>query len=324
MKKYIFIIFALTSIILSACVSSKDSGADPIPKATPYQTMTSTLVPSSTPLSATSTATQTPSPIPSETPSATYTPVIKITPTPSTKVLDSMESPNGEWTTILEKGTFFDIDNSYVFRAIDTNGEVVWLIEHIVSEDAFVMLPNPFYWTNDGQYLYFLYHGFCDGCMPCGNGFYLHRLNLDTGQVEDLIQESGTWYSMSPDERRVAYISVERGIVIKNLLTGEEIESQFDLSSEYEHIDFSDLTWSPDENSLLALGVIDLCWVPPSPESNDYVIVQLDTHTLEQETIVEPNVTLQRILSWPEMNKALISTNTGDRWLNLETGEIEE
>ncbi|HUM71921.1 MAG TPA: hypothetical protein PLK31_24095 [Chloroflexota bacterium] len=224
----------------------------------------------------------------------------------------------------LEKGYFFDEPVSYLFRVVSASGEIEWVVEHIVPDErgSFgVAYPNPVAWSGDGHFMYFTHSGFGDGCGPFVMGKDLYQLDLETGEVTEMVSK-GYWFALSPDGQRIVYLSRDRGVVIQDLSTGEEIESQLDISSVYEHIDFSDLTWSPDNNALLVLGAIDLCVVPPCPTCNEYVIVLIDANTLEQRTIVEGDTSLRKIVKWSESNKVWLDVSGGYAWLNPETGEI--
>lgn len=238
-------------------------------------------------------------------------------------MIESYTSPSGEWIVTLERGYFFEEPDSYLFKAVNADSEAEWVAEHIVQDEngpMYTSYPATLDWSEDENFMYFTHKGFGDGCGPFVMGNDLYQLDLETGQVTEIIS-SGYWYAFSPDQQKVAYLS-GRNVAIHDLSTGEEIITQLDLGSVYERIDFSDLTWSPDSTALLVLGVIDLCWVPPGPDSNDYVVVRIEADSLEQNTVVEGNTSLRRIMNWTEPDKVRLYVEGGYAWLNPETGEI--
>jgi hypothetical protein len=322
---HLFMISAVIIIVMiAACTPAAERKAEiEVVKVTVTQTIKPTTIPTRTPKP---TATQTSILQPTDTSTPTKTSTPSPTPTPTTEEIGSYLSPNKEWQSLLERGFFFGEAESYLFRVVSVSGESEWIVEHIVPDNRGPMgiaYPNPVAWSSDGQFMYFTHSGFMDGCGPFVMGNDLYQLDLETGQVTEIVPKTGGyWFALSQSGQKIAYLSFERGVVIRDLLTGQEIESQLGLSSIYEHISYSDLTWSPDDKTLLILGVIDLCVVPPCPTCNDYVIMRIDAESLEQKIIVENDTSLRRILNWTEPDKVWLGVSDGNVWLNPETGEM--
>lgn len=88
---------------------------------------------------------------------------------------------------------------------------------------------------------------------------------------------------------------------------------------------FSNLTWSPDSNALLALGEENVCATGMFLDTR-YFIIRIDMPSLLQKTIID-DPALREILDWQELNKVLLSVSIGNAksenvWLDPGTGEL--
>lgn len=323
----IFLLMALLLVVMmAACTPTPEREvALEVVTITATRSVTGTAVPTTTP-----TTTQTPTPLPTQTSTSIIAPTFTSTPTPipTPKVLDSHASPNGEWIATWEKGYFFNEPNTYLFHVMNVDGAVEWVVEYASEADGGLpgyTRPVPIFWSQDGQFMYFIHDAAGDGCGPDSYGYNLYRFNLETGENIELIAK-GQWFAIAPNEEKVAFILNEE-LVLHDLATGEEVVSSFDLSHTHEDLFpyYSYLVWSPDSSSLLVRGAENICATGMLVGGRIFII-KVDPQTLIQNTIFEYSPWLE-ILAWPEPDKVLLSVITAnarsiDAWLNPETGEI--
>ena len=316
MKPLYILCFAL---FLGACTIVTDSSSTPtstIPDAETAVSQKPTILPTVTPKPTsplTPTPTQTPVPLPTETNTSTPT----LTPVPTPKVIEIYESPDGEWVALIIEEV--DDYQAYTFRAINTETKDEWIIESF-SSNGFVENRIPIYWSENGEYMYFIHNGFGDGCGPDILGYDLHRLNLHNGETVEIVSK-GHWFAIAPDETKAAYI-LDKNLVIHDLATSEEVVIELNYDPTIEYINFLDTTWSPDSNSILVLGAEDICATGLLFEDSYYIISQIDAHSYQQKEIIE-DPSLRRIFNWTEPNIVEIYAGMERARLNLETGQIE-
>ena len=105
------------------------------------------------------TAANTPQPTETIYPSATLENIYEMvtTPTPETLVVRDVMSPNRRWQAIVMR-TFVGGEERSIFKVQNDGSRVVWIVEDVAYEDVPVSgfpFPEPFYWSTNGQYLYF-------------------------------------------------------------------------------------------------------------------------------------------------------------------------
>jgi hypothetical protein len=173
-----------------------------------------------------------------------------------------------------------------ILAVASIDGAVKWIAETVTDRDVWggFEWAIPLHWSNDGRHLYFSHHVRGDGCISDFRGSDLHRLDLQTGEVTEIVPRVGYWLALSPDEQTLAYLSFERGLVLRDLASGDERQVELDIEADHPEtpIHKSDLLWSPDGNSIVLTVAIDVC----GPEQST-AIVQLDTETLSQTTLVQ-------------------------------------
>jgi hypothetical protein len=286
----------------------------PSPTTQPTVTSQPTAVPTSTPQP---TATITLTPIPTDTATPSPTGTVTPSPTPEIQIAATLVSPQGNWVATLE-----EIDagsqTTRTLKVTNSSEQIEWIAETASGESFYLSNPYPFSWSQNEQVFYFTHLGFGDGCQAYGNGSDMHRLNLMTGEVEE-VASGGYWFALSPDENRLAYLSYKRGLVVHYLESDSETELQFNLGPEPEFWDVIDLMWSPDSNQILTIAVFDICFGPNST----YSLIRVDVNTLEQFVLVDGLKSLNRIIEWPEPEKALLELeNQQFAWVNIATGEL--
>jgi WD40 repeat protein len=293
-----------TAVLIVESVDTPTQSPTPQPTATSQPTA----VPTSTPLP---TSTNTPASIPTDTSISTPISTAK----PEIKVVSTIVSSMGEWVaTVEEINTGSQLTRT--LKVTNSLEQLEWIADTVSGEPMFVHRPFPFSWSQDEQTFYFTHFDFGDGCSALGNGIDMYRLHLMTGVVEEIVSE-GYWFAFSPDEKRLAYLSHDRGLVIRDLTSNNEIETQFSVKSENEWVDMIGLMWSPDGNSILTIAGFEICL------DGRYSLIRVDTTTLEQTVLIDKRGSLDQIISWPETARALLKLDYEEfAWVNTTTGEL--
>lgn len=250
------------------------------------------------------------------------------TPTPERRIVRDGLSPNRRWRAfvILE---FVDGEERSIFYVVNDEA-VIWIVEDIPYVDIHVSgfpFPEPFYWTTNGQYLYFTHQSSGDGCFAGGRhrGTGLLRLDLATGNVVELSPNFASWMSISPDEKTLAYFNYSRqGLTFRDLDTGNErtldrVVLQEDVGME---LDYRYIVWSPDSQSLVFVVMAGVCDFIQESYFNWLVHVNLISGV--QTILFEKDERGFVPIAWPDINKVLIRQGSGQLlWLNPTTGDIE-
>jgi hypothetical protein len=333
LRPAILVLVIFLAVVLDACapIVERETELGAV-KVTVTRSVMQTAVPTHTP-NPTATQTSASQPMPASSPTATSTSTVTATLIPTPEVLHSYTSPSGEWIATFEEGYFFNEPDSFLFRVVNDRDEVEWVIEHLVPDPTDgglmgILFPVAFDWSNDEQMMYFTYRGFGDGCGPFRDRFGLSRVDLKTGQTEELIAtREGYWVAVAPNDEKAAYLKFGQRaeLMLLDFATKEKVVVELDYDPAIEYVIFSDLTWSPDSDSLLVFGAEDVCATGMLLDGR-YFINRINTQSLLQNTIVD-DATLREILDWPEPDKVLLSVSVGNAqhknvWLNPETGEI--
>jgi hypothetical protein len=111
-------------------------------------------------------------------------------------------------------------------------------------------------WSDDGKFLYFSSAIRAGGCQTFTNGGDLSVLGLETGVFRELIPMQayaiGTWFSVSPDGRAVAFPPDVMGssITIADLEDGKQSSIPIDLDAHQQGQRVGHIAWSPDSASI--------------------------------------------------------------------------
>jgi len=177
-------------------------------------------------------------PIPTSTmlPSPTPTQILPtaVPPTPD-GAIEAGVSPDGAWTV-------YERPNELL--VIRSDGVVIWTLEIARFIDFGYLVDD--YWSSDGQHLFFSVHKYIDGgWFPIVFG--VHRLNLSTGQVDEILDGAAFNYAISADGRWLAYAKNQEKIIrVRDLSTGSE--SPYPVESRHGAV--GSLSWSPDASIL--------------------------------------------------------------------------
>lgn len=305
MKKHIISILILLLIALSACGQAPDTQ---VPANTPIVTPTPTT--SATPIP----PSITPYEIITSSPSETRTPVPLQTKTPETisaaceTVSDLVtHSPDGHWLT---KNCAGD-----VFVVIKKDAPTFWVVEYKqvfeYSESVSTVYVAPLYWAKDGTYLYLTTITCCGGMETYSNGNALYRMNLSNGKLDRVVGGNSNFYSFSPSERRLLYIttnSPEPGnqlvVNILDLLTGEKTEFKF---KQFEQ--GGAVTWSPDGLKLAITTQTGTEW----EDTANYAILVIDLADGSSQTIVPESRIWIKATQWSADDILTIDQEAGDK-----------
>lgn len=313
------LIIIVAELLLNSCASQ-------IPEATLSATVV--IKPSDTPApTLTNTPEQTKTISPSDTPE--LVPERRVTPTPETWIIHDVLSTDRRWRAIVIRTTINGEERS-IFKVQNDNDRIEWIVDDVPFEDVHVSgfpFPEPFYWSKNGQYLYFTYQRSGDGCFAGGTnkgeGFY--RFDLATGLTMELSPNFASWMSISPDEKTLAYfIYAKQGITLRDLESGKErtfdqIVQQEDIGME---LDQRYIVWAPDSQSLVYVIMAGVCDFKPESYFNWLVYVDLKTGT--QRVVFEKDNRGFVPVSWPETDKILIRDGSGQLlWLNPTTDDID-
>jgi len=300
-------------------------GCNANPKPQPSTTPLS-IVATRTPLHWTNLATPRPRATrPANTVEPTLTPLYLNEPTPDFRSLESFHvaedrdfiSPDGKWIvhTIVARDPQRSED--YTYLAVErTDGSEQFIIEENWSLDYFgPVWPEPYRWSNDGNSLYYIHNLIPDGCDTAWkNAWDLYRADLLSKTTEQLLPfAQGKSLALSPDETLLAYYG-DDGLFLRDLK--KHTDRHFDLP-----INFGvagNIVWSPDQSSALIVWG-GYC----TPDLPEHAIMRVDWALNRIVTLIEPTTDAYLIVSWEEMNRALIKDRLNRFfWIDPITGEL--
>ncbi len=153
-------------------------------------------------------------------------------------------STNGQWAVLdcnVDAVTIIHIDET---KEWNLSSETLMgpYTEHFIDVS---------YWSNDGIYAYISANPHTDGYWePFHEATTLFRLNLETGQVSEVLKGNYYSFSFSPNDRRLAYIVTDKSPVtlnIRDMQTG--VEQSFEFEPKYNT--GGGFVWSPDSQKLV-------------------------------------------------------------------------
>src|SRR5688500_6515113 len=165
----------------------------------------------------------------------------------------SSTSPDGRWVAV--GLVAFPKENiggqlAYVRLMIfGVDGKTHWTIIDTWKEiNLGFPVPALLKWSRDGKHFYFTYRVIPDGCSAFAFLTDLQQVNLENGTTDDLLPDPALALALSPDDSQVAYFfGGERGLVLRDLVTGEERETKVDPGKDF---NAGNILWSPDGESL--------------------------------------------------------------------------
>jgi Tol biopolymer transport system component len=222
------------------------------------------------------------------------------------ETLKSFMSPNAEWLATVEDGLFGSTEKM-ILRITNQIDGSEWIAESTEKTNvSFNIPPDPIHWSPDSTFLYFVHRSFNDGCGPFTNGIDLFRINVITGEVEEVV-ERGSWFAFAPDGEQLAYMWRDE-IFIQNLTTGGQRAVTLTITNEYDEVFLTHLVWSPDSRSVAVLAGLNICLELPATRSS---IVVVDATSLAQTVVLDEHPTIVFINGWPESNILIVALSEG-------------
>lgn len=237
-------------------------------------------------------------------------------------------SPDGQWiaegiqaSPKLEAYQTENVDvlmfyTRLILQSID--GKKLWTIVDEWEEVGLGMgTLRPVHWSSDGRNFYYTNVYVPDGCGggPFNNGWDLHKVDLDTGAVSEVISKIDRWLAVSPDGTTVAYMW--GGVVLYDLASGQERKVSIDIGKEYT----GKIVWSPDNKLLAVTLAIAVCDTLESAESTSILLV--DVASLEVQTVLSEDKRYLVAEEWLDTAQIVLKDLQGNKWiLNTKSGEI--
>ena len=240
-------------------------------------------------------------------------------------------SPNGKWVAV--GLVAFPKENiggqlAYVRLMIfSADGTTHWtIIDKQKEMDLGFPVPVPLKWSRDGSHFYFTHRVTPDGCSAFPFLTDLQQVNLEDGTVDNLLPDSAVALALSPDDSQVAYFfGGERGLVLRDLVTGEERETRIDPGKDF---NAGNILWSPEGNSLALTLAINPCTgrygLSKTVWAESTTILLVDVETLQQKVLVNEDPRWFVTWEWNEPERITVANGEEDSlwYLNVNTGEI--
>ncbi len=259
-----------------------------------------------------------------------------VTVTPSTNVNlewiveERTSSPDNSW--FAQASYAWSGYESYTeLLAVKSDGSISWRINKLWRLDAEVsVIPKILLWSKDGQSLYYTNWAFTGGCTSFVNAGDLHRLNLHSGQDTELAPllgyPLGTWLSISPDEKTLAYLENIRSnkLIIKELGTGTEKSILLDNKWLGENYRIGHIIWAPDNNTIALSVAANTCDPTGKPWTYTSVAI-VDIKLASVHFIFDNDPRLLITEKWADNNVLFLINPHGELWkYTLEDQQLKQ
>lgn len=237
-------------------------------------------------------------------------------------------SPDGRWQAevtvalpIIDGRTVSDRYYQQL-RVTRTDGSIEWTpIERWSNYGLGYTVPQPLYWSEDGQYLYFTNRPVVDGCGVFINASDLVRLDLSSGNLVEIVPPVASSLAISPDGAYVAYFGQGEDrlrLTLRELATG--VERWVIVNGTAANVSAGNIVWAPDGSELLLTLAYDAC----QPETWTHSTLLLDVASLRYETLIEQDARRFVVEQWLNAQDALLRGSAEERpWrLNTVTGNL--
>jgi len=240
-------------------------------------------------------------------------------------------SPDGRWRVIAQASTPVTVGEDEMeefpsgakyqveLYVESTDSDLVWtVVDEWRSSGLGADYPGPLQWSADGRYLFFTNTPQPDGCSVFVNGGDLWRLDLQTGEIVELLPYVGMTMALSPDSRTLAYYSssYEANFHLYDLASGAEIALYLpDYGDPWQQM--GGISWSPDGRHILLIQVMNPCGERLTAVS------RLDLDEGEFVTLIEPGERDFTLLNWLGDREIRLLDGDGRVWyLETTSGEI--
>ncbi len=242
------------------------------------------------------------------------------TPTPIRTTLKASVSPDGQW---LAQGIAEFHGDQVTYRTqmkvMKREGSTGWAMIQEAPIALGYTIPQPLHWSRDGRYVYFTNRPNPDGCSMFINGADLWRINLATGEQQQVMPAQAIWLTLSPDERMIAYIAQGRPkkLVLRDIKTGQERETPLQVENDA----FAGrIVWASDGSALALTIAENSCRTYQWTQG----ILHVNTTILAQTMLIPNDARLLQTLDWREPNKILLRDKDGHQyWLNPTTRTLD-
>lgn len=214
----------------------------------------SALTKTAAPLTPTKTPTHTP--LPTYTKFPTSTPDPNATPSPTPDLADQVViSPDGHFVAKLYSGYIYPTGVETI-EIQNAGAEVLWIIPYqgeVPTGDPRRYL-RVYQWAQDGKHLYFYYTFSYDGAHTLWNGFDLQVMNVETGNIQQVIDSDElVAFQFSRNERYLAYTRANdspRKLFVRDMQTGTERSVTAHPDSE-NYVQAGWIVWSADSKEIV-------------------------------------------------------------------------
>ncbi|MGH2535952.1 MAG: hypothetical protein ACRDHL_00995 [Candidatus Promineifilaceae bacterium] len=231
-------------------------------------------------------------------------------------------SPDGRWTTqttLSEPFVEADSGRELYFQRLVVSSpaggfsHTVW--QAVSGWGLGYTHPEPFFWSADGQRLYFTNVPVPDGCVAAANGSDLYRVELATGRVTQIFGSVGVLIGLAADESQAAYFSGQ-ALGLKELASGAQ-----------SLIPFPDPVWpaaelrfGPDGSAVAVLQIEDPCG-----QAGRTSLTVVDVARGEPRRLIAADARPFRIQAWDEPGEIVLDAGAAGVWrLDVASGELRE
>jgi WD40 repeat protein len=131
--------------------------------------------------------------------------------------------------------------------------------------------------------------------------------------------------ALSPDQTKIAYLTDDHTLKIRNIETREEHETTIDERLKYPQSTLtfpSHLVWSPDGKEILLTLEVNVCGMEDDARHS---IIKIDAGNMSQKTVVLEDPNRPLTLEWADNGMVLVEDeNMKDWWLNPRNGQMTE
>ena len=232
-------------------------------------------------------------------------------------------SPNGEWTAVTYHS--WEQNRRYRFLVLEKNdGANNWTIEKALAPGGGTRteFAFPYFWSADGRYLYYRRVPSQDGCGASRWAtISVHRINLQFGTSEIILDTEARWLAVAPDESAMAYVGYGRtGLSLLDLHS--KTETHFPSLFPDQNVWLTSFVWSADSQMMAFAALLNPC---ASDEGSVIVLVDFPTQvqTILAEFPGDPNEDRVVPRAWVDSQTLLVGRWANDRYhLDIHTGQL--
>ena len=215
------------------------------------------------------------------------------------------------------------------FEVGRTDGTVRWTImDESRSRDIGILNRECLKWSSDKHWLYFsnrlpLFNDWCSADVSLAD---LHKIDLQTSEVIDLVPPLGRTLWLSTDETAVVYERpTDRALILRDLASGQEhtlnVESGIDDR-------VLEILWAPDASAFIITVAKRTC-TPDADHRLKYPwgdassLIRVDIRTLDVRTLIRDDARYFVVEEWPTPNTVVLHDQYWKYWeMNTETGQL--